>query len=187
MKKWFLILILLGVTQCNNDMQFAQHGIIASSINSFNLAPDAIFLILVGGQSNATGRAESRRLALTEYHGSPQRIYSYWKPTVSGTDDGNWEPVVAGVNTREFDQSVSTYGGYLIAAIKLRDYLNREVYIVNTGDGGTSLAQDLADPDWHPSSLIDNYLISRYRYYSVAVGKLVAAYPGRQIVTLRQW
>lgn len=157
----------------------------AKRVNS--LSSDFIPVIFVRGQSNATGRAEASRLALTEYPAFPSNIYIYWKTNTTTDDNGNWEPIVAGNNTREWDQTTNVYGGYLIAAIKLRDHLNRAVYVINAGDGGTSLEPDVSNPDWHPTSVGENYDISRYRYLDVALTKLEAANPGKQIVVFKPW
>lgn len=153
----------------------------------FQLAPDFLPVIFVRGQSNATGRGEASRLALTEYAPYPADIYMYWKQNNTSTDNGAWEAVVAGNNTREYDQTATVYGGYLIAAIKLRDYLNRAVYCIDAGDGGTSLEANVADPDWAAASSGENYTISRSYYLDLALSKLATANPGKQIVVFKTW
>jgi len=153
----------------------------------FQLASDFIPVIFVRGQSNATGRGEASRLALTEYSTAPTEVYMYWKQNNTSTDNGAWEPMYCGVNTREYDQTATVFGGYAIAGIKLRDYINRPVYIINAGDGGTSLTSGTGavDPDWDPASSGENYTISRTYYFDVAISKLEAANPGKQIVVFK--
>lgn len=184
------ILVLFFLLGCTDDMQFSQQGIICSKVSRSQLEPDFIAVFYDRGQSNiADGRAEASRLALTEYPSSPARIYRYWKTNTTSTDNGTWEPIVAGANTREYDQTATMYGASLIAAIKLRDHINRDVYIIGTGDGGTSLTSGTGTvaPDWDPASSGENYDISRDYYFDVAISKLIAANPGKQIVVFKSW
>lgn len=156
--------------------------------NKRSLAPDFIPVLFCRGQSNeADGRAEASRLALTEYSPYPSQVWRYWKQNTTATDNGVWEPIVAGNNTREYDQTATVYGASLITAIELSKRINRDVYIIGTGDGGTSLEPGLNPPDWHPATDDANYEISRQRYFDVAMSKLIAANPGKQIVVFKTW
>lgn len=147
------------------------------------LESDFIALVYDDGQSNSAGRAEADRLALMTYPDAPSQVYIYYKPNYTNTDNGAFQAILAGSNTTEPDvTSFRIFGAFHMAAIKFQHLLNRPVYIVMGGDGGTALKQNLTSPDWSPASSGECFDTFYTYYLEVAIGKLVAANPGKQIV-----
>lgn len=172
---------------------------ITNSINSTNrllsggggggVASNFIPLIFDIGQSNSIGRAESDRLALTSYSKTPDGVKIYYKTAYGATDNGTWQAIDTATNCKEPDAAGGqrTFGGYLSLATKLRDLLAREVYVVAAGDGGTALAQGVTANDWNPNTVGSCYERATSQYFSVAITKLQALYPGRQVVVFISW
>lgn len=148
---------------------------------------NSIFVILTMGQSNEAAQAESSRLALTEYPTQPDRVWYYWKPTsqIDSLDNGNWEPAYAGVNTKQ--QGVgNAFGGHLILATKLSVILNSNVYVMNVARGSTKLIQNVeGNPDWSPLSTNEMFDAATNFYFDVAVPKIQALEPGKDLVFIK--
>jgi hypothetical protein len=148
---------------------------------------NTIPVILSVGQSNEAAQAESSRLALTEYPHQPDRVLYYWKPTsqISASDDGNWEPAYAGVNTKQ--QGVgNAFGGHLILATKLSVLLNSNVYVMDVARGSTKLIQNAeGNPDWSPASSGEMFTAATEYYFDVAVPKIQALEPGKDLLFIK--
>ncbi len=160
-------------------------------INSFilsGLEADFIPVILDTGQSNSAGRAEADRLALMIYPDAPSYVYTYFKTNYTTTDNGTWQPILGGSNTTEPDvTSFRIFGASFFTGIKFREFLNRPVYVLMCGDGGTALKQNLSSPDWSPLSSAECFDTMFTNYLQVALGKLVVSNPGKQIVVFPSW
>jgi hypothetical protein len=145
---------------------------------------DFIPVIFSWGQSNEIGRGEAeRQLQLTPYSFDPTGIKIYYKTNYSATDNGAWYNLQTGsVLTQEPDNSVTTFGSYITAAIKLGAILNKTVYIIPTADGGTVVNNTGGLRTWHPSVVNECFDVAMDNYYQVAIDKLQVAFPGKQIV-----
>lgn len=139
-------------------------------------------------QSNGIGRGEADRYnQLTPWPTIPQKVKIYYKPDYTATDNGTWNDLIVGtILTVEPDlSSFRVFGGYVTAAIKLAAILNRDVYIIPCGDGGTIMNNGGAFRSWHPSISNECYEVAHTRYLSPALTKLRTDFPGRQIVIFR--
>lgn len=140
------------------------------------------------GQSNAIGRGEADRYnQLTPWATTPQKVKIFYKPDYTATDNGTWNDLIVGtILTVEPDlSSFRVLGGYVTAAIKLAAILNRNVYIIPCGDGGTIMNNGGAFRSWHPSISAECYEVAHSRYLSPALTKLRTDFPGRQILIFR--
>lgn len=128
----------------------------------------AVELVIILGQSNASGRGEVRRLGNTQYNykgvstgypstrttqaqydSLPSGIFIYAKPantelTALALDNGEWQAYQAGVqgNCNWDLAAVPTYkvfGPELSLSQMIKDSTGREVFIIKCARGGTSL------------------------------------------------
>lgn len=169
-------------------MQLTQLGI-QNTFPSRVRASDFVFVIMDMGQSNAIGRAESDRLALTTYPEKPAKVNIYFKPDYTTTLNGAFQAYQAGVNTEEPDQSstLRMFSHSLALGAKLRDYTGNSTYIIPAGDGGTALEQNLTSPDWSPASVGECFQIFMQRYYNVAMATVLALHPTKQVKVVILW
>lgn len=177
--------ITVTVTATNADGSASATS--AGSVIS-NTASDFVFVILDMGQSNAIGRAEADRLALTTYPERPSNIYIYYKSdyTVAA---GSFNNMQAGTNTFEPDLSASfrLFSGSIIEAQRLRDLTGNRCYVIPAGDGGTALEQNLTSPDWSPLSAAECFVIFLDRFFEQAMPSIIATHPGKTIAVLINW
>jgi hypothetical protein len=139
-------------------------------------------------QSNGIGRAEADRYTqLTPWSTAPKGVKIFYKPDYTSTDNGSWSQCFVGsIVTVEPDlPSFRVFAGYVTAAIKLQAILNRNVYIIPCGDGGTIMNDGGAFRSWHPTISGECYTVANARYLSQAIAKLRTDFPGRQIVIFR--
>lgn len=169
-------------------MQLTQLGLI-NTFPSRIKASDRIFVIASFGQSNAIGRAESGRLALTTYPDQPANVQIYYKPDYTSALNGGFEPYSAGFHTIEPDLSAAytLYSQTLVAAYRLRDYSGNMVYIIPMGDGGIALEQNLTSPDWSPASTGECFDIFTQYYWDRAIANIIALNPGKVITPIIIW
>lgn len=164
------------------------HNLLAQP--NISLASNFIPVLWSGspGQSNDIGRAEADRYhQLTPYTVDPKQIHIYYKPDYTATDNGAWFPLIVGsILTVEPDlPSFRVFGGYVTAAIKMQSMLNRPVYIIPTGDGGTVMNTLGTYRTWNPATSGECYQVATERYFTPAISKLMTDFPGRQIVIFR--
>lgn len=143
---------------------------------------DAV-VVIDEGQSNSQARGEVNQMtALTPYTDTtPDGCYVYWKTSrTSWYDDGEWQPMNAGVNTKEpgagFAAHVS-HGAEISLATKLRQRYGKDVYYIKTGENGSSL-----HVDWNVTSVDDNYVISMANYVDRAISKLIDQ--GKRVIVI---
>lgn len=183
-----IIVLLVLFIGCNeDDMQFAQHGVLGSANQGQQISPtdDFVPVIFSWGQSNEIGRAEYYRyLDLTPYTFDPTKVSIYTKTDYTATDNGSWGYLQVGSpSTHEYDlPTFVTYGSYVTAAIKLSAILNRRVYIIPTADGGTVVNTLGTYRTWNPATSNECFDVAMDNYYQVAIDKLQAANPGVPIV-----
>lgn len=169
-------------------MQFAQLGI-QNTFPNRAVPSDFIFVIMDMGQSNAEGRAEADRLALTTYPERPANIVLFYKPDYTTSLNGDFETYMAGQNTEEPDLSASfrLFSHSLAMAYQLRDFTGNRVYIIPAGDGGTALEQNLTSPDWSPASSGECFQIFLERFFDVAMASIISSHPGKTIAVCNIW
>jgi hypothetical protein len=169
-------------------MRSELHNIIAQS--NVSLASNFIPVLWDGapGQSNSIGRGEADRYKqLTPWSCNPKGVKIFYKPDYTATDNGYWSQLYIGsVQTVEPDLSTfRVFGGYVTAALKLAAILNRDVFIIPTGDGGTVMNTLGTYRTWNPATANECFDVAHDRYFTPAISKLQTAYPGRQIVVFR--
>lgn len=155
-----------------------------------NLPANFVPVIFDIGQSDAVGRAEGSRLhQLTQYPAIPSNVLIYNKPDYTITDNGTFQVInTQSGNCREPDQGpITTYGAFHPLGCLLASALQRKVYVIMMGDGGTALQQNLTNPDWSPASSGECFDIATARYYNVAYPKIQAAEPGKTLVPFIIW
>lgn len=193
-RRQFLATLGLGLTGCylyeepkEKEMQGVYHSMLGCS--SGKDPSDYVIVILDMGQSNAIGRAESDRLALTTYADGPNKISIFYKPDYTSATNGAFQAYLAGSNTEEPDQGASLrlYSGSLTLACKARDYTGNPVYIIPAGDGGTALEQNLTTPDWDPDSSGECFQTFLEYYFDRAMPIVLAANPTKEVVVIINW
>lgn len=147
---------------------------------------DFLPVIFDNFQSNAIGRAEAERyLMLTKWPFDPSGIWTYYKTDRTATDNGSWQRLQVGspqTTEPQWSGIFTHFGGYVTAAIQLSVILDRDVFMIPVAEGGTTLTPDTSVRDHYPETVNELFRENTQNYFRVAIDKLRAAYPGREIV-----
>jgi hypothetical protein len=163
-------------------------NVLSGSSGGFD-SNNTVFVVSDWGQSNSIGRGTAQRIIqLTTDKETPDGVKIYFKTDYTTADNGVFEPLQEGGNTREPDGSTGFSGAYGVLAARLKQLTpNNTVYIIAAGDGGTPLTNLLTSPDWNENSVAECFQIFTQRYYNVAYAKIVAENPGKTIVPIMLW
>lgn len=152
----------------------------------FVFQDDFIPVIFDNFQSNAIGRAEAERyLQLTKWPFDPSGIWTYYKTDRTIADNGSWQRLQVGspqTTEPQFSGIFTHFGGYVTAAIQLSVILDRDVFMIPVAEGGTTLTPNTTFRDHYPETVNELFKENTQYYFRVAIDKLRAAYPGREIV-----
>lgn len=136
------------------------------------------YFVIMAGQSNGTDRFTiSGNLSPAMAAVLPDS-YSYWKPDLTKTDNGNWDNYQAGVNTQNGVSSGLLFGIGASLSYTLNNTYSKECFIVPTAIGGTYLANDV-NPSWN----VDHY--KEYYHYAVQYCILPAYFKIRNTKNLK--
>jgi hypothetical protein len=149
-------------------------------------------LVITAGQSNSVGRGEVNRfLALTPYNTAVRPgVKIFYKSSRSSTaDDGDFRPYELGVNSiePEYEALYNCAGSEVSLCDLMYQRLNRTIYLIKAGEGGTGLYQETGVNDWNVNSTGKSFDFLRFNYFDQAVRKLQIIYPNREIRPIFPW
>lgn len=165
-------------------------------------------VVLDLGQSNDTGRAESTRLANTDfnyqgiatgyptvragqaqYSGQNDNVRIYWKGRATGTldvtwspDNGVWQSMNAGVNTSMDTLTLSQFGIEVSLGEQLNQHFNQQIQIIKCAFGNTSLDgvhNPAANGNWSASGTCRSIALDYF--IERGINDLKAEFPGTDI------
>lgn len=141
------------------------------------------------GQSNDEGQAEAARLVLltTFTNRTPPLCFIYPKTTRTSADDGSWQALNVGTNTKGPEAGAQdTFADETVLAQLIAAKIKQPVHWIKTSRGGSGLDASFATPNWAVSSSTLFLQATQY-YWTVAKTKYLTAFPAAHIKVILHW